>query len=296
MPRLNYIDIAKGIGIVLVVLSHTDASSLMYITKGFFVPVFYFCAGHTYSPNGSFLKNVVKREKKIITQYIFFSLLLITISFKLNLSTLAGAFYSRRYLFPYGTPDNVDMLLTGMSPLWFLTSFAVSYFLFYILVFTKQYRMLLISIYILFAGLLVDLPILLPWSVDTAFVFSIIMYAGMYFRHQQINEIAFLPIGLLYIFLMSVAGDINISLSMYGDSFVLNLLLGIMGSLALVYMCKFFEKYLQNGVLSLLGRHSLTIFCMQIPYIVAAKKVFNSLWLGSNNELLIWGRLSENLM
>jgi fucose 4-O-acetylase-like acetyltransferase len=45
--RLNYIDIAKGFGIILVVLSHTEHSELMYYTSAFFVPIFFFCSGYT---------------------------------------------------------------------------------------------------------------------------------------------------------------------------------------------------------------------------------------------------------
>lgn len=47
--RLDYIDIAKGIGIILVVCNHTIYPELMYYTSAFFVPVFFFCSGFTSS-------------------------------------------------------------------------------------------------------------------------------------------------------------------------------------------------------------------------------------------------------
>lgn len=50
MKRLEFIDIAKGIGIILVVLSHTVRADLMYYTAAFFVPIFFFCSGYTSKP------------------------------------------------------------------------------------------------------------------------------------------------------------------------------------------------------------------------------------------------------
>lgn len=38
--RLEHVDIAKGIGIVLVVCSHSDALPLMWLMMGMFVPIF----------------------------------------------------------------------------------------------------------------------------------------------------------------------------------------------------------------------------------------------------------------
>lgn len=45
--RYDYIDIAKGIGIFLVVCSHSLCSDLMYFANGFFIPLFFVLSGYT---------------------------------------------------------------------------------------------------------------------------------------------------------------------------------------------------------------------------------------------------------
>lgn len=50
--RLDYVDIAKGIGIVLVVISHSACPEMMFYATYFFVPIFFFCSGYTSSLAG----------------------------------------------------------------------------------------------------------------------------------------------------------------------------------------------------------------------------------------------------
>lgn len=78
--RLEYVDIAKGIGIVLVVCSHTDALGLMWLFMGMFVPIFYFCSGYTSSTKGTFKESIWKRFRKLFVPYLFFNLLLFVCS------------------------------------------------------------------------------------------------------------------------------------------------------------------------------------------------------------------------
>ena len=60
--RIKYVDISKGIGLILVVLSHTVSYKLMLFASGFYVPIFFVCAGYTYRLGGSFMENVRKEK------------------------------------------------------------------------------------------------------------------------------------------------------------------------------------------------------------------------------------------
>ena len=64
-------DIAKSIGILIVVLVHsaqikTTTMNMIVATTGYAMPFFFFMSGYNYKPGrGSWGKNVVKRLKQI---------------------------------------------------------------------------------------------------------------------------------------------------------------------------------------------------------------------------------------
>ena len=73
--RVEYVDIAKGIGIVLVVMGHNDfalispfAHKLIY---SFHVPMFFFMSGMFFKPDLSFWTFVQQRFKKLLKPFLF---------------------------------------------------------------------------------------------------------------------------------------------------------------------------------------------------------------------------------
>jgi polysaccharide biosynthesis protein PslL len=85
--RLGYIDIAKGIGILLVVMGHNDFSLispfLFKLIYSFHMPMFFFMSGIFFKPDTSFLALVRRRFDSVLRPYIFTILLIYfaTISF-----------------------------------------------------------------------------------------------------------------------------------------------------------------------------------------------------------------------
>ncbi len=81
MPkRVAYIDIAKGIGILLVVLAHNDlqafAPFLHQFIYAFHMPLFFFLSGLFFKPEIGFLELLKKRFDSLLKPY-FFSIFLI---------------------------------------------------------------------------------------------------------------------------------------------------------------------------------------------------------------------------
>lgn len=64
--RIEYIDMAKGIGIMLVLLSHSiSMNNFIAWANSFFMPLFFMCSGWCYrGPN-----SIQKRVKKILIPY-----------------------------------------------------------------------------------------------------------------------------------------------------------------------------------------------------------------------------------
>ena len=76
MQRLDYIDLAKGLGILLVVIGHGILRN--FGISVFHMPLFFFLAGLTFTPptttNGSLGVFVLKKFNRIFIPWVFFSL------------------------------------------------------------------------------------------------------------------------------------------------------------------------------------------------------------------------------
>lgn len=295
--RLDYVDIAKGIGIVLVVCSHSDALGLMWLMMGMFVPIFYFCSGYTYSMKGTLMECMKKRFRKLFIPYLFFNLLMFCAFMHFSLREIVGVFYSRYCLYPLDVTPNIKFLTSGNYPMWFLTSMIVSYLFFYLLVYFDRFKYWLFSIYVILTIVLDRIPILLPWSLDTAFLTALFMYAGMVVRSRDYISAKWWQVGLIlsvYIGLHLVGGDMNLSVRMYGTSVFIFFILGCLGSFVVLWGAKFLENTFLGLVLVSLGRHSLTIFCIQIFFIVLARDLFKAYF--SHFSLDLWIGLFEIIL
>lgn len=280
--RFDYIDIAKGLGIILVILTHTVYPELMYYTSAFFVPVFFFCAGYTSSKKNGELKEIFFRHAiKLLKPYLFFNILLILYFHDFSLRAIFGVFYSRYCLYPFGTePDICHFFIVGNYPMWFLTCMVIAYLLYYLIIYHPQHRYYIISIYLIITAIMEFLPILLPWSIDTAFLMAIVMYAGTLFRQhfpKGFNNRVPSPIVLLaiviYLLLLPLCYDINLSVRMYGPSMIAYLCAAITGSLLLIALSRFLQGSFVGNGLQHIGRHSLTIFCIEIPFLLIGEKL-----------------------
>lgn len=278
--RLLFIDIAKGIGIVLVVCSHTQAHDLMVWSVGFFVPIFYFCSGYmttSSSLNCSIAQNIKKRARKLLIPYILFNILLLLYYRRWSITGLYGILYSRYSIFPLESENNYNLFLWGNYPMWFITSLLVSYLLYYILLLNKN-KSLIIFIYLCLTYILSQLPILLPWSIDTAFLSSLIMYAGLYANTHNIiswGKYETLICILIYSLLFYVAGDINFSVRQYGTSFIIYYIMAISGCIFVLWSSKKIERTKIGQILAIIGKHSLTIFCIETLFIREASMAYS---------------------
>ena len=274
---LDYVDIAKGFGIVLVVCSHSDALGLMWIFMGMFVPIFYFCSGYTCSVKGTFKGSMLKRFKKLFVPYLFFNFVLFCVFRHFSLREVAGMLYSRYCLYPLDVTPNIKFLTSGNYPMWFLTSMIVSYLFFYLIVYYEKYRYYTIGGYVIATFMLSWCPILLPWSLDTAFLTALFMYMGMMARKHNLMETdkwVVRVLAIIYIGIHCVGGEMNLSVRMYGTSVVSYFVLGTLGSFLVLWGARFLVHTIAGNLLLILGRHSLTIFCIQMAFIVMAKDLW----------------------
>lgn len=270
--RLDYIDIARGIGIILVVLSHSACPDLMYWANGFFMPLFYVLTGYTDKTNKVNRIVVEKKIKRLILPYLIFNIILLLVYNHHKTIDLVGVLYSRYGVFR-GFEDNIYLLESGNRPLWFLTSLFTAYVLYYILICANKKRIkFLIFSYLLMAFSFRYLPILLPWSLDIAPAGALYIYLGRILREKGVVEKLTLKFLVSFIFIYAIAhflnGPENMSAGGYGRSLVLSLICGSLGSIITLVLAKLQQSFNRVwGGVRYIGKHTLTIFCLHLPII-----------------------------
>ena len=99
-------------------------------------------------------------------------------------------------------------------------------------------------------------------------------------RRRDLLSISIIPVIyllLIYIGLQYVGGDMNLSVRMYGTSLVIYFILAIFGSFIVLWGCKYLQGSFIGRCLLTMGKHSMTIFCIEIVFIVLAKDIWH--WL-----------------
>ena len=266
--RMAFIDIAKGIGIIIVLFSHVCGFMVKWASP-FFIPLFFvtsgFCTNH--------LVKISQKVKKLIVPYFFFTLVLFLIYRSFRPVDFVGVFYSRWCLYPLDHNDNIFLLQSGNGPLWFLPAMFMSFYLYSFVQKCKSsigVLLMLIS-YVIISYSLSFLPILLPWSLDTAFLMAIFIYCGVKIRASWLylkNWCFLFGVCTTYIILLNYCGyEVNLSVRQYGNSLFLLLPTALLGSLLCLGFSCLIEKSVFAKFFSELGRNSLPIFCLHMPFI-----------------------------
>jgi polysaccharide biosynthesis protein PslL len=159
--RLAYIDIARGIGILLVVLGHTLAeanyhvqnSSVLFLGRliySFHMPLFFFLSGMFFKSDLPFLDVLKRRFDSILKPYLFtlFMVYFVSVFYDKNLGLTTAVVRIIKAL--YGNSYYLELY---WSQLWFLpVLFAVSIFAFGFYAVFKR-----LPVWMVFTGLLLTL-------------------------------------------------------------------------------------------------------------------------------------------
>ena len=273
--RIEFIDITKGIGIFLVISSHVYGTFMSWALP-FYIPVFFIVSGYCTTHE----VRLHTKFKKLIIPYFIFSIVLMVVHNSFNIYNFIGILYSRWSVYPLNHDNNIFLLCSGNGPLWFLTSMFISYF-FYWIIQRSDRPTLLIIFYILTTYLLSFLPILLPWSIDTGLLMAIFIHIGSSVRKKRIlNKINLswlICLTLLYIEFRNICGNINLSVRIYGRSLIILLPAAVVGSVLLMKVSSYLEGCFIGRIISMIGQHSLSIFCIHLPFITIWSKILEYL-------------------
>jgi fucose 4-O-acetylase-like acetyltransferase len=289
--RIGYIDVARGIGILLVVLAHNDlalVSLLLYrFIYSFHMPLFFFLSGYFLRTDISFPRFLGRRFNTVLKPYLFTILLIYltsvsfsNMSFKTALGRMGKAMYA-------------SGLYIDWVQLWFLPSlFVTSLFAFLL------YRLLLrrmnsrwmrwllllgmaaIGVYFLDAFYPYSLSLLgkryelygLPYSLDLVLLTGFYYLLGSEIRQLSLtdllNSLWFLLVtgGLLVSLAVFIPQTIDFNTRLF-PLFLVSTLRAVLGILFTLAVSKQIEQRFTplSSVLAYIGQASLFILIFHVP-------------------------------
>ncbi len=271
--RVEYIDLAKGICILLIALTHTFGDSggqIMEVLSIFKIPIFFILSGFFFKRYDSFFTFVRKKVNQLlvpaIIAFLFFSLFM-----SILLSMKSGIGISFRDLFFLSNTWKINF---GQSPsTWFLICLFEIDFISYVLYRLCNDRYLFIVLFaFLFGGFgfYINLKdISLPVWIDTAFTtlpYFVIgnllwnktdfMIVKTSMKHCVLFSVSLLILCYM-VYSMDVEDNIFYAVNRYTDvTFVRLFVGGFMGSVFIVLLSKFVNKI---PIISYIGRYSIVI-------------------------------------
>lgn len=265
--RIEYIDILRGIAMILVLIGHNDTILTNYIYS-FHIPLFFFISGLTYKGNSDSLKEVIKKRlRNIVIPYFKLSLFLYFLW--ILLMNFQGIFYCQ----------GVDNMAWGLQ-LWFLPCLFITSIIFYFISKIKKKVFVLISIIVVSSvGFLLNdiLKINFLWSFDVALV-GVLFYGTGFLLKNKLNiykpQIVDYICMLISLVLLIIFNQLNGRVDMYSSQYN-NILLFISNSFLGIYIIIVVSKLIkQKRIIRFVGSNTIIILAFHIRVLDFIKKVF----------------------
>lgn len=249
---IEWIDVAKGIGILLVIVGHC-IFPLHVLIDVFHMPLFFFIAGITFS-HKSDTEFLVSKVNRIGIPYCFWMVVSALLSMIPH---------------PYTGPFN--------GPLWFLQSIFISLIIMHVLLGGGQKTGFILFLFLFIVSwILVNGNInVLPFDLSRSIVGFLYIYIGFIFRDKfkpqySVNQLISLLIISLTIFSVlfcylykfrHITGAF-FNLSIYSDDYFFVVICSLAGIASTIFLSKFIKH---SRWLCWMGRNSLVIMCVHFP-------------------------------
>ncbi|WP_368294257.1 acyltransferase family protein [Dehalobacter sp. TBBPA1] len=282
--RIEWVDVAKGIGIILVVYGHVlrgintaqmnvpqnffyNSDRLLY---GFHMPLFFFLSG-LFVEKWFYKKNRIKEKIKVIVYpYIIWSLLQGGINILFSSVT--------------NNPMSLKELLANIAynpygQFWFLYVLFIHYVLY--LVLRKNFQLTQVLLMALFLAILS--PLIKVWIFESIFFHFLFFVLGAFLNNQLSlkcinNGVLFFSIGL---FIITGFSYLTIPLSGYLE-FLGKTVFSFCGIFAIFSLSNFLLRFKISSFIKYIGYMSLVIY---LAHTIAASgfRILVSHLLGTNN-------------
>jgi fucose 4-O-acetylase-like acetyltransferase len=268
MKRIKWLDVARGFGIILVILGHQSIpDSIKIHIYSFHMPLFFIVSGFllSFGKEDSFNKFLGKKAKSILWPYLYISILSWLYWLLIGRNFGADSHLNVEWWVPLlGTLYGSDQgyFLVHNYALWFLPCLFLSEIIFY---FAMKLRVKLRIVVFLITGImgyaLSIVNLSLPWSADTAFSAILLIGFGYLIGKREANTkrrlLSLIPFLILASLVSSsLNGRVDMNSNSLGNPFLFYIG-AISGSLIVLLFSKQIGSF---RPLDFIGRESLFFF------------------------------------
>lgn len=259
--HIDYIDTAKGIGILSVLIGHIFPRQNVDFIYLFHMPLFFFISGYLLSPQPT-TNFITKKTKGLIIPYIYFALIIITLNTVISaiLGSLTIVDVAKSLIKSvYG-----GALLKGdLGAYWFITVLFISIIILNWMLNNLNTRKILLITIAMYSAFFINqhyiASIVFPLGVNICLQAIPLMYIGYLSRNNQkffkILSAAGMAFLLMYVLLQPESMRVDFKASQYGIP-VINTLL----SITWIYITFLLSNALKEiDILKFIGSASLTI-------------------------------------
>lgn len=265
--RIEFIDLAKGICIILVVILHAGSGGNLPLLRALRMPLYFILSGLFFKTYDGFSNFILKKLNRLLVPFLFF----ISIGFAFAISCDTPWAIGKLKIF-FSNPEGLNF------PTWFLICLFEVNIIYYIIqtIFTNIYLRTLLVLVTGLTGMALDNHNLcLPMHLDGAlsatpffFVGTILYQLPILYNSKHDKKIFFLGIVLFAasaIYCITIYTPfIGFMDNAYNGHYLEILLIGICSVIGLLIICKTI-KWLP--VISYIGRYSIIVLGLHIIFL-----------------------------
>lgn len=273
--RIQYIDVARGIAIISIILGH---SGVIYKTVYTFdIPIFFMITGFFIDENDSFLHFIKRKFQTLIVPYYIVCTIVILFAMLIGFFTAGdpltpGKKWLEAALYGSGSSWISPFLIIGIGPVWFLWAAFFSAIIVRLLLNTNYVLRILTVVSVFVTGYLTSSSVWLPLSLQAGLCSVLYVYLGYLLNKEKhlINKLNIETKIICILILMAVW--ISFILSFEGFWFVtcdfgkgpIDIFSSICACLSVLVISYFIDRYLGkvSGILSFIGKNSIFILCI----------------------------------
>lgn len=274
--REKWLDILKGIAILLIIIGHTPINDTLYkFIWSFHVPLFFLISGYTFSKREE--KEFIKGKfKRLMIPYYFTCILLIIANIisdmVLHIDNVSILPIFKRWIWAglYGScwPYHTPFEIYDIGAIWFLCTLFVALILFnFVMNQDEKYHMVLIAI-LVYIGFSLNQFMWLPFNFASACVCTLLLYTGYLAKKADILHHKSMVLNFVLL-IISFICILNQSMTIVGNNTYTYGLFSLIGAISISYFVAKLSKLLEKipiicNVLSYIGKNTLIILCFHL--------------------------------